>query len=431
MQLYLSQLRSFTREARLFVAAFTIFSFATSVPSVFFNLYLQALGFNRTFIGITTTAAQLGGAVASLPAALLLDVIGRRRAMIIGALVSIASAAVTLITTSAPLIIVIQVIGGFGGVLYALAVVPLMAEVSTPHERTALFSTSEGLSTLALFFGSLIAGGLPGLIAPYINAGPESAEAYRAVMLGSFVVRALGIVPLAYIHDSPDSTAHPGTLPPGTRRRRTASYFDPRVLLHLETPVWKYTLPILITYLGGSLIFPFLNVFLKQRFAVSDVALGAVFGSINLAIGVCTLLGPFAAQALGRTRAVILGTFFSAFCLVLIGFGNVFALVAAVIVIRSGLYNMTLPLYRAYVIDHTPPHEYAVVNLIYSTASNVGPTLAPPFSGYVQDRVGFGPLFAAAVALYLLAGACYHFATAGDRAERQKIGQSPEQSPGH
>ena len=72
MQLYLSQLRSFTREARLFVAAFTIFSFATSVPGVFFNLYLQALGFNRTFIGVTTTAAQLGGAVASIPAAMLL-----------------------------------------------------------------------------------------------------------------------------------------------------------------------------------------------------------------------------------------------------------------------------------------------------------------------------------------------------------------------
>jgi MFS family permease len=95
MQLYLSHLRSFTREARLFLAALTIFAFATAVPSVFFNLYLEALGFDRTFIGITTTASQLGGMIASFPAAALLDVIGRRRAMIIGAATSTASSAAT------------------------------------------------------------------------------------------------------------------------------------------------------------------------------------------------------------------------------------------------------------------------------------------------------------------------------------------------
>ena len=132
MRLYLSHLRSFTREARLFLAALTIFAFATSVPAVFFNLYLQALGFDRTFIGLTTTASQLGGALFSIPAAGLLDLIGRRRAMLIGATVGIFCAALTLITTQGTLIIVVQAIGGCGGVLYALAVVPLLAEVSTP-----------------------------------------------------------------------------------------------------------------------------------------------------------------------------------------------------------------------------------------------------------------------------------------------------------
>ena len=72
---------------------------------------------------------------------------------------------------------------------------------------------------------------------------------------------------------------------------------------------------------------------------------------------------------------------------------------------------MTLPLYRAHVIDHTPPHEYAIVNLIYSTAANVGPTITPPISGYVQDKAGFNPIFGAAIALYALAGFCFHLAT--------------------
>jgi MFS family permease len=415
---YSQQFRLFSREARLFLATLTIFALATSVPNVFFNLYLLALGFDRTFIGIVTTAAQLGGAVASIPAAALLDIIGRRRAMIVGAAIGMLSAAATLLFTSPLFILITQVVSGMGIVLYALAVVPLMAEVSTPRERTALFSTSEGLSTLALFFGSLIAGTLPALVAPLIASSDNSAETYRTVMLASMVVRMLGIVPLAFIHDH----AHQASADDGTSattrpaRRRTLSYFDPRVLLRLQTPIWKYALPILLAYIGGSLIFPFLNVYLKHRFAVSDVALGAVLGSINLAIGLCALLGPLAAQAWGRRRVAVLGAFFSAGCLLLIHFGVEFAfiVVAALIILRAGLYNMTLPLYRAYVIDHTPPEEYAVVNLIYSSSANVGPTIAPPLSGYVQDRVGFTPLFLAATALYVLAGVATHWATRRD-----------------
>ncbi|MCL5994506.1 MAG: MFS transporter [Chloroflexi bacterium] len=414
MQLYFTHLRRFRHEAWLFLVALTIFAFATAVPGVFFNLYLQALDFDRTFIGITTAASQLGGAIASIPAAALLDIIGRRRAMIIGAAASLASAAVTLLVIDARLIIIIQFLSGFGAVLYALAVIPLLAELSTPHERTTLFSMSEGLSTLALFFGSVVAGPLPGLVAPLLNSGPESADAYRAVMLASLAVRCLGILPLALIHDSAGAIAAENA-PSGGTRRRTLSYFDPRVLLRLQTPIWKYALPVLITYFGGSLIFPFLNIYLKQRFAVDDATLGVVFGAINLAIGVCALLGPLAANALGRVRVVIWGAFFSAACLAIVGYGSIFGLVAAVIVIRSGLFNMTLPLYRAYIIDHTPPHEYAVVNLIYSTAANVGPTIAPPLSGLVQDRLGFTPLFGIAIGLYALAGVAYHYVSRSKR----------------
>ncbi len=405
MQLYLSHIRSFTHEARLFLITLTIFAFATAVPAVYFTLYLQGLGFDRAFIGLTATASQMGGVIASVPAAFLLDMIGRRRAAISGAVVALATMATALFATSPVVIIAIQVISGFGVVLYALAVVPLLAEVSTARERTTLFSTVEGCTTLALFFGSLLAGVLPSLAAPWLGVGAESPTAYRTVMLGSLVVRALGIVPLTMIHDHGQEIARESP------RQSTLSYFNPRVLLKLKTPIWKYALPILVTFLGGSLIFPFINLYLKQRFGTSNAMIGVIQGATSLSIGICALLGPFAANTLGRARVVIAGTLFSMLCLVVIGFSPWYELVATVIVIRAGLYNATLPLYRAYVIDQTPPHEYAVVNLIYSTSANVGPTVAPPLSGYVQDHAGFAPLFMTAIGLYGVAAVCYHLAT--------------------
>jgi MFS family permease len=404
MHQYLYQIRRFTREARLFLIALVIFALATAVPGVFFNLYLQALGFDRAFLGVVAAAGQLGGAIFSLPAAGLLDVLGRRRAMLIGAGSSILCTCATLLTTQGWLIVATQAISGCGGVLYALAVVPLLAESSTTVERTALFSTAEGLTTLGLFLGSLVAGGLPVLVAPWLNSNPESALVYRWVMLGAQAFRAMGLLPLALIHD------HATALPPGIPRRRTISYFDPRVLLRLETPIWRLVLPILVCYIAGSLIFPFLNVYLKERFNASDAAIGVVLGTINLAIGVCTLLGPLVVQALGRVQAVVLGAIVSAVSLVLVLLGGPFAFIAILVIVRAGLFNMTLPLYRAYVIDRTPPYEYAVVNLIYSTSANVGPTIGPPISGYVQDRHGFAPLFAAAVALYTVAAGLFYWA---------------------
>lgn len=407
MQLYLSHVRSFTREARLFLVTLTLFAFAAAVPTVFFTLYLQALGFDRSFIGLTTTATQLGGAVASIPAAGLLDIIGRRRAAIVGAIIALITVAATLLTTDPILIIATQVVSGSGIVLYALAVVPLLADVSTVRERTTLFSTVEGCSTLALFIGSLVAGFLPSLAAPMLSSGTESAATYRAVMLGSLVIRALGIIPLAMIHD------HASAHAPGAPRQSTLSYFNPGVLLKLKTPIWKLALPILLTYLGGSLIFPFINLYLKSRYGASDVMLGFIQGATSLAIGLCAFLGPFAANRFGRARVVIVGTLISAVSLALIGSVEWFALVAVIIVVRAGLYNASLPLYRAYVIDQTPSREVAVINLIYSTAANVGPTVAPPISGFVQDHAGFGPLFVGAMALYGLAAACYYIATRG------------------
>jgi MFS family permease len=404
MRSYIDRLRYFSREARLFLVALTIFALATSVPALFFTLYLQALGFDRTFIGLTATASQLGGVIFSIPAAGLLDLLGRRHAMLIGAASSILCIAATLLITDQTLLIITQVISGCGTVLYALAVVPLLAEVSTPYERTALFSTTESLTTLALFFGSLIAGVLPTVIAPLINATPESVPAYRVVMLGSLAFRLTGLLPLALIHDPPIAQSS------GAPRRSTLSYFDPRVLLRLQTPIWAMALPILTCYIAGSLIFPFLNIYLKQRFDASDVSIGVVMGLMNLCIGVCTLLGPLAAQRFGRIRVAVYGALLSAGCLLLVILVNSYPFVAAVMIVRAGLFNMTLPLYRAYVIDHTPPHEYTIVNLIYATSANVGPTIAPPASGYVQDRAGFGPLFVAAAAMYGLAALLFQWA---------------------
>ena len=138
-----------------------------------------------------------------------------------------------------------------------------------------------------------------------------------------------------------------------------------------------------------------------------DLVLGAILGSLNLAVGALTLLGPLVVQRIGRGGAVVLGTLSSAVAMAVIGFAPAFGVVAGTVILRAGIFYMTLPLYRALVIDGTPASQHMVVSVILTTAANVGPTVGPPISGYVQRESGFAPLFGATIALYALAAGVF------------------------
>ena len=329
---YRDHLGSFTRNARLFLLAMTILAFGTAAPTLFFNLYLEKTGFDRAFIGGVNSVIQLGGIVMALPAAVLLNRIGRKRAISLALAVGLLSWSLSLFTQRGALILALQMINGAGTVLFGLAVVPLLAESSSPRERTTLFSVSEGVTPLALFFGSLLFGFVPGWLAPLINSETGSADAYRAALLLSAILRGIGLIPFLFLRET-KPTADPS---PAPKTQNGLRHYHPRKLLNLKTPIWLLCVPYLLVYCGGSLVFPFLSLFLKERFAASDSAIGLVLGLLNLCIGVGALLGP--------------------------------ALVA-----------------------------------------RVGPTIAPPFSGWLQREAGFAPVFALAIGLYVLGGLAFRF----------------------
>ena len=406
LRTYASRVRSFTREARLLLVANTCFAVFAAIQNVLADLYFMALGFDRTFLGTLIAVNQLAGGLAAFPAAMLLDRIGRRQGAIGGVLIGTLGWGLALASHTEWLILVGEAMAGCGSVLYGLAVVPLLAQASTSRERTELFSVSDGLSRLALFAGALLAGAAPAVVAYLAGVPAGSPGAYQAVLLASLLFRLLGLVPLWLMHDPRPAVEGPLAQP----AMRAVSYFDPRVLLRLKTPVFRYATPLLIVYFGGALINPFLNVYLKDRFGASDLAIGVVLGSIDLVAGAAILAGPLVAQAIGRGRAAAWGALLSAAGFAVIGLASSFAVVAVTIVLRSAVFNMTLPLYRALVIDRTPDDEVAVVNFVLTTSTNIGPAVAPAISGWMQDQAGYGPVFLSAIAAYTAGAAAFRMA---------------------
>ena len=78
---YLHSFTGFGRDARLFLLTTLVFGAAIGLYWIDFNLYLEAIGIDRTTISWLMAASQLAGVVVALPASALSNRIGRRSVM--------------------------------------------------------------------------------------------------------------------------------------------------------------------------------------------------------------------------------------------------------------------------------------------------------------------------------------------------------------
>ena len=245
MQIYLEHIRLFSRNAWLFTLARFIFAIGIAITRVFLNLYLLALGFDAVFLGFISSVALIGGAVFTIPAMLLLDRLGRQRAMLIGATLSVSSWLISLVAPTRETLVLFQFLAGLGDVLYGMAVVPMLAEISGQRERTTLFSMNEGLTLIGVFVGSLASGFVATFMTQTLVLQAGSAAAYQVVLLFSIAVRFIGLLPLDLIDnsvngavDQPNTHTTPQNAIP---KQSTLRYLDPRVLFRLKSPIFRVT----------------------------------------------------------------------------------------------------------------------------------------------------------------------------------------------
>jgi predicted MFS family arabinose efflux permease len=174
--------------------------------------------------------------------------------------------------------------------------------------------------------------------------------------------------------------------------------------------LFKLLAPRVALALGAGLLFPFFNVFFKQRFGVTDSTLGWILGVTDVLVALMILGGGLAAERLGKIRALLIARMISTPLLLVIGF--VPWLPAAVLAhwVRSGLMRLGGPLYMAFAMEQLDENNRATGSSMLGMTWDLGYAVAPYISGLVQVRYGFSPLFWATVALYGLSlGLVYWF----------------------
>ncbi len=394
---YGEHLVAFRPNARLYLVYAIISGVAIGIYRLIFNFYILSLGFDEKLVGNLVTATSLTALLFALPMGYLADILGRKRSLLISAVLVSFSIGMMVIWPVTFIFYAMNILSGIAQSLAAVTMSPFLMENSGEHERTYLFSFSSGIQMVAASVGNWIGGYLPSWVANLRNVDPVSSQAYGASIMVVAIGLAIGIIPLILIK-----------MPRLDHSERTVfapfSYAakNPRKLTQL-------VLPMLITSIGAGLIMPFMNVFFRVQYHQPDQVIGVLFAWGSLAMGLGLLAAPPLAERFGKIQVVVITQGLSIPFLILLGFSPVFWISGLAYYIRVALMNMSSPVYQTFVMEQVEPSSRAMVASLVSMAWNFGWVISPTVSGILQVKYGFGPPFLGTIFLYTISVFLYWY----------------------
>lgn len=395
-----SIIRAYNRSIKLFLTVPILFGMYFALKGLFFNFYILGLGFDKGYLGVANGMTAGATLVFAFPLGVLTDRIGRKRAVFAGMVILAISYLAFLMVSGRTAILVTLFISGIGETLYWVASTPLLTRLTTQQNRVAVFSLQSALFTFTGVFGSFIGGQMPLWFNSLFAIEPGSILSYRGILIAGFGMLVLSLIPVAMIPRSAGEMQQPRANP--VQAGRTNLWKDLHIILRKKI-IWQLFIPNLAIGMGAALMVPYLNLFLVEKFSITDQLLGTLFSISALLTGVGTLVSPWLARRLGsRIRALVLAQGSSLFFLLILGFSP--WLGAAMIGLwgRNALMNMAQPLFSAFSMEQVADNEQGTLNSLLAFSWQTGWALMPIVSGFIQENYGFTPIFITTCILYAI-----------------------------
>ena len=263
----------------------------------------------------------------------------------------------------------------------------MIAQVTAPEYRTALFARYNLLASGSSTGGTLVAG-LPGLLT---QAGLPLASGIR-LLFGVYAALALIVAGLSLQLSSPvEAPSHAPVQVTSMWQRLVPPLHRSRGI------VWRLTALFSVDALAGGLVVQSLMaLFFHLRFGVSLTTLSALFFGANL----LSALSFLSAVPLARRFGLLNTMVFTRLPLALVAFAPTFPAAATLLLLRQVLSQMDVPSRQAYTMALVDPEERTAAASMTSLARSVGSSTSPVLSGLLFQ----GPLLVLGLP-FVLAGA--------------------------
>ncbi len=388
-------LKHLSQNARRFLLSTLLFGFYFSVWELFFNLYILSLGFSKDTLGLIRAATPLAALVLGLPLGLLSDRIGRRKSMLIGLVVGFIGMLLEIRLLNPYLIFLFGLVQGAGIMLYRVAQPPFIMAATKQENQAMVFSLNFGLLTMAGMIGNLVAGQVPGLLEKGFGLARGSAESYQWVITGGILIAATSLIPILLLREPKQAQVD---------KVKRIPLKDMLIKISQRPFVRQLMLINLTIGFGAAILIPYLNVFLREKFAINDNLLGLIFSLSSLLVFLGSIATPWLVK---WTRSRIIPTVVtqgtSVVFLFTLGFSPLLWLASISLLLRTVLMQMSSPLLENFAMQVSPPEEQGAISAVRGVGWQMGQAVGIFISGLVQTRFGFAPLFITTGVLYSLA----------------------------
>lgn len=354
-----------TRIVRLFCYGFL---------SVVLALYLAEAGLGEKQIGLLFTLTLAGDAGISLWLTTSADRFGRRRTLLLGALL-MAGAGVVFILTKNPLLLmvaaIIGVISPSGNEIGPFLSVEQagLTQLISDGRRTQTFAWYNLSGSFATASGALSGGWLSQILQ---GSGIPALESYRAVLMGY----ALGGVVLIFLFLGLSAAIEVPAIARQNAARRTLGLHRSRNVVFRLSALFS-----LDAFAGGLIVQSMIAYWFHVRFGVEAGIIGSIFFGANLLAGISALLAGRLAKKIGLINTMVFTHIPSNLLLMLVPLMPSLPLAILVLLLRFSISQMDVPTRQSYTMAVVDPDERSAASGVTAIARSVGAAISPSLTG--------------------------------------------------
>jgi MFS family permease len=357
--------------------------FAYGSLSVILVFYLLGLGLTESQVGLLLTLTLAGDIVISLYLSTQADRFGRRRMLIVGAMLMAAAGLVFAFTTNLVFLIIAGTIGVISpsghevGPFLSIEQAALSHVVSSAT-RTEVFAWYTLAGSIATAAGALCGG----LLSQALQANAVMAVASYRVVVISYA--AMGVL-LAVVFSRLSSAAEATSTDERSGGQGAAAKFfgihkSRRIVLQLSS------LFALDSFAGGFVVQSFAAYWFYLRFGLNPAKLGLIFFWANVFAGISALLASRLASRIGLIKTMVVTHLPSNVLLILVPLMPNLPLAVLVLLIRFSISQMDVPTRQSYTMAVVSPEERSAAGGITGVARTTGAAVSPFFAGLLFAR---------------------------------------------
>ena len=352
-----------TRILRLFCYGFL---------SVVLALYLAEAGLPEPQIGLLFTLTLLGDALISLWLTTSADRFGRKRTLILGALLMAGAGIAFVLTRNVVLLTIAAILGVISpsgneiGPFLSVEQAGLTQLLSNKR-RTQIFAWYNLVGSFATAAGALAGGWLSQGLQ---NNAWTALEAYRLVLIGY----ALGgfVLLLLFLNLSKGVEVEATQ---DTTRRVLGLHRSRQVVFKLSS------LFAMDAFAGGLVLQSLMAYWFHVHFGVEAGVLGSIFFGANLLAGISSLLAVRLADKFGLINTMVFTHIPSNILLILVPLMPTLPLAIGVLLLRFSISQMDVPTRQSYTMAVVAPDERSAASGVTAIARSIGASISPGLTG--------------------------------------------------